>query len=306
MPSQQNPNVYTALEPGNESALGHAVNFTIGQTTNLYQLSSFVLFLFLLAISGAAIFQVLRGLATRVGTFGEPSDTALTKSKKIINNALLYLLLSFGLVLLMLAVNPDVVTGNVNWSGIVVNRSQGTGGTAGTSGTTGTPGTTGQTNSNYAARLASHNATVARLAPSNIHTNRNDVPCTEAQFRQTNPECTSLAYLPEETIQMLLRLNSACKQYNSACTLVISGATEPGHAINGSHGENRRGVDLRLRKLQSGASDQNDPLYAYLKTVGRSDGSTGSCYQKIVWNGWSYCDEKPRSNATWNNHFHVD
>ncbi len=294
-------NVYTLLEDKAPALLGHDLSFTIGQTGSLFAVSSFLMFLILVAGGGAAIIRILYALGIRVGTFGEASEAKISESKKIISSVLFSLLFSFGLVLFMLAINPDVVTGDVSFAGIAITKGTGTSGT-GTGQPQPTASTSPATSSNYAARLASHNAAVARLAPSGIHTNRDDAACTEAQFRETTPGCTSLAFLPEEAIQMLLRLNAACKQNNSSCALIVSGGTEPGHS---THRENARPVDLRLRKLQSGATDQTDPLYVYIKTVGSARGATGSCHQTYVWSGWTFCDEKPRGNSTWNNHFHV-
>jgi hypothetical protein len=148
------------------------------------------------------------------------------------------------------------------------------------------------TNATYAARVASHNQTLSRLAP-NIHTNHNDAPCTEAQFNETKPSCTSLAFVPEETIQMLLKLKSMC-----GCSVTISGATEPGHL---SHRENARPVDLRLGGPR-GSVDNTDPLYVFIKGAAVNKlGGSGNCFERYVWNSFTFCDERP-PNAQ---HFHV-
>jgi hypothetical protein len=294
--------IYTMLDQGTPNFFEQTISFTIGQETSLYGVATFLLTLFLVAGGLAAFVRVVYGVSLIVWTVGNDAEARIRKGKGIVSSSLFYLFLMFALVLIMLAINPDVVTGRINTAGLRVNGA-GQGAGVGTQSAATPPA---GSSASYAARVQSHNAVLARLTPSGIHTNRNDAPCSEAQFRETTPECTSLAFLPEQTIQMLLNLNRECKSFNQACTLVISGGSEPGHAINGSHGENRRGVDLRLRKLPSGASDPSDPLYVFLKSIGRSDGATKDCNQKIVWNGWSYCDEKPRSNGTWNNHFHVD
>jgi hypothetical protein len=149
----------------------------------------------------------------------------------------------------------------------------------------------------YAERVADHNRVVSRLAPSNIHTNHNDQPCTENQYNEAKPSCTSLAFLSEETIQKLININGSCH-----CTLVITGGTEPGHAENGSHGEGKRGVDLRIK----GYPDVSDPLYVYITSISQKIDPTSACYTRFQWSTYKFCDEKPRSNSTWNPHFHVD
>jgi hypothetical protein len=160
-----------------------------------------------------------------------------------------------------------------------------------------TTNTTTQTPSSgsasYAARKKSHEDTVARFAPSNIHTNKNDVPCTEAQFNEAKPSCTSLAFMPEETIQMILKINSLCN-----CTVVITGGTEPGHQ---THGENKRPFDLRLLNTR-GDPNNPDPLYVFIKGVATNKyGPNNNCYERYIWNTFTFCDEKP-PNAQ---HLHV-
>ena len=293
-----NGQVYSMLEGNTVSSLLSSsgnVGFTLGQVpaTGLLAITSFILFLFLAASSGAAVIRILYALGLRVGTFGEPSDINMSKSKKIISTVLFALIGSFSLVLFMLAVNPDVVRGTVDFSKIA-NVGGGVGTAPATTGTqTQTPPPTAQTSATYQARLASHNATVARLSAVGISTNRGNAPCTEAQFGQTTPACTSLAFLPEETIQMLIRLKTNC-----TCSLIISGGTEPGHS---SHRENWNPVDLRIRASQ----DTTDPLYKYVSVAGTPTGATASCYANYFIYNFTFCDEKPRSNSTWNPHFHV-
>ncbi len=285
-------NIYSLLDENTSTAFGQSLSFTIGQTGSLLSISTLVMFMFLIAIAGAGAGRFLYALALRVGTFGEASEANYTKSKQIMNTVLFTLFFSFGLVLLGLAVNPDLVRGTVGWEGLRVSGGVGTQPGAGTAPTQPTP-----TSSSYAARLASHNAVVARLNPSGIKTNHNNVPCTEAQYSERFPSCTSLAYLPEQTIQMLLKINGDCR-----CTLIITGATEPGHAENGNHGENKRGVDLRIKAAQ----DTSDPLYDYVVKMGRPAAASSACYARYTVSTFTFCDEKPRSNSTWNPHFHVD
>jgi hypothetical protein len=238
------------------------------------------------AIIGAAFYEYIL-----VGVYRmEASESGIRKSNETFKRTTLGLLGVFSLFLIIFTINKGLLTGDVDLREFKASSVP----TAPQTQTVSTPTTPTQpTNSNYAARLASHNATVARLAPSNIHTNHNNVACTEAQFREVTPSCTSLAYLPEETIRMLLSINSLC-----GCTLIISGGTEPGHL---SHGENRRPVDIKI----DASNSTTDRLYNYLRGVATKNSETNNCYATFVFNGFTFCDEKPRKNSTWAPHFHV-
>jgi hypothetical protein len=208
----------------------------------------------------------------------------------------------FGLFLIIFTLNKDILTGNVGLEELrtrpVGNQNQTSpvvGGTPSVGGgvTPGVGTTPSGGSSSYTARKASHDQIAARLAASNIKTNYNSVACTEAQFSEAKPACTSLAYMPEETIQLLLKINSSC-----GCTVTVTGGTEPGHL---SHGENKRPVDLRLGGPR-GSTDNTDPLYVYIKNSATNKyGSSNSCFEQYLLFGYIFCDERP-PNAQ---HFHV-
>ena len=280
--------VYQTLEPSSLASLGvKAPSFT-GAAASFSDVASFLWgFSFFLIIAAASIRYAVSG-----GLRMQASESSIGKSKEIFKQVTIGLVCSFGLFLLFLTLNAKMVSGDITGLGELGVGGVGVNTTASKSNTT-PPNTS--TNSSYTARKASHDATVALLAPSGIHTNHNDAACTEAQFGQTNPSCTSLAYLPQETIQMVLKVNGDCH-----CTVVITGGTEPGHV---SHGENKRPVDLRINNSQ----DASDPLYAYIKSIATPGIATPGCYMNYKYTTFTFCDEKPPSNAasTWAPHFHV-
>lgn len=112
---------YTPLDPNIQTVLGQSnqpFGFTIGQETSLFAISSFVLFLFLAASGVATIGRILYALGLK--TANSDNEAKITTANKIITSSLFALLMSFSLVLLFLAVNPDVVKGTVDFSKITV------------------------------------------------------------------------------------------------------------------------------------------------------------------------------------------
>ena len=112
-------NVFTPLDATIPTLLGQPFGFTIGQTTGFLAITSFVLF-FILAADGVAAFgRILYALGLRVAN--SDNEAKLTVANKIISSALFSLFFSYSLVLLFVTVvNPDMVTGNADFSGIVV------------------------------------------------------------------------------------------------------------------------------------------------------------------------------------------
>ena len=282
---------YTPLEGGSLSSLGvTAPTFGAGTDVSFFATTSFIYTLFFVFIIGAAFYRYMFAGIMRM----QASDTAIRQSNDVIKKTTLGLLGVFSLFLILVTFNKDLVTGDVGLSSLAIK------GVPVTSPPVTAPPVTPPvkppaSNSNYAARLSSHNSTVARLAPSNIHTNHGDAPCTEAQLAPGGkPSCTSLAFLPLESINIILKVNGDCH-----CLMVISGGTEPGHS---SHGENLRPFDLRF----DGAPKESSPLYIHLKNVGVT-GSRAGCYITFKFQSFTFCDEKPPANAspTWAPHFHV-
>ena len=272
---------YKLLEPDSLSSLGIASPSFDGASVSFLSITTFLWMLAFSFIIGAAFYRLLLAGGIRM----RASEADQRKSNEMIKRVTLGLFGVFSLFLLLFTVNRGLLTGDVSLEGLSVR---------GTTMTQNIPATIPSSgNKAYADRVKSHNAVVARLAPSGIHTNRGDAPCTEAQFSEKKPACTSLAYLPEETIQLLLSINSACK-----CTLVITGGTEPGHQ---THGEGRRAVDLRLGGPR-GDPNNPDPLYVFIRGVAINRlGPSNTFYERFLWKTFTFGDEKPPSDQ----HFHV-
>ena len=283
---------YIQLEPSSFTALGlgNTANFD-GSNVSFFATSSFIYTLFFIAIIGAAFYEYIL-----VGVYRmEASENGIRKSNETFKRTTWGLLGVFGLFLIISTVNKGLLTGDVGLGEIrsapgVVSQS-GVGGGGAVTGTVPLP--PNPSNSNYAARKASHDQVATRLSASNVKTNYNNVACTEAQFKEARPACTSLAYMPEETIQLILKLKSMCN-----CNVVVTGGTEPGHI---THGENKRAFDLRLGGTR-GDVNNADPLYVFIKTIAASKlGSSTNCYEKYILYGFTFCDEKPPNTQ----HFHV-
>jgi hypothetical protein len=283
---------YTQLEPNSFSALGVDTNTSFdGADVSFFATTSFLYTLFFIAIVGAAFYRYVL-----VGVYRmEASESGIRKSNETFKKTTLGLLGVFALFLIIATLNSQLLTGNVGLEDLRANPAAPAAPStqsAPTTGTSPTTGTTPSTNSSYTARVQSHNSNVSRIAPS-IKTNYNNVPCTEAQFGEAKPTCTSLAYMPLESINLLLYLNSQC-----GCVLVVTGGTEPGHL---SHGENRRPIDLRIGGSR-GDPNNSDKLYQFVKNSASNKlGPSSNCFERYLLNGFTFCDEKP-PNAQ---HFHV-
>ena len=279
---------YISLEPNSLSSLGIASPSFSGAATTFLATSTFIYMLLIALAVGGAFVQFVR-IGGRMMML-EPSESNISATKKMTKNATLGLLGILCMFLFLFTINKDLVTGNVGLAGLRVKGGS-------TTPATQEPKVEAISNTgNYAARLASHKAAVAMLSPSGIHTNYQDAACTEAQLNQKSgiPSCSSLAFMKQETIQMLLKLHDACK-----CTIIITGGTEPGHI---THGEGKRAVDLRLGGPR-GDVNNNDQLYAFLRSAATNKyGPDRNCFEKFVWGGFKFCDEKPPNSQ----HFHVD
>lgn len=121
-----------------------------------------------------------------------------------------------------------------------------------------------------------------------ISINKN--PCTDAQMRETNPSCTNLQGLPQEMVNVLLGLRSACP----ACGITVTGGTEPGHS---THGIGRPAFDLNL--------SEGDALYNYITTNATSrSGPSGRFNATYILLGSQFNDE--RAVGSQPRHWHVN
>ena len=286
---------YTSLEPELSRAIEGKNPLSFNATDpSFYTSVSFLWSLFYVVIIVAASYRyVLAGLYRM-----EASTSGIQKSDKEFKRVTWGLVLVLLLWVLIYTINPDMLKGDVGLGDLRVEGSKLSTAISNAEydpNTDTSPHTSNtSTGEKYAERVKSHNDVVKILSKANIHTNHGDQPCTELEFRQTTPSCTSLAYLPQRTHVMLTKLASEC----SSCTIIISGGTEPGHS---SHGEGKDPVDIRIK----GSKDETDPLYIFLKSKDPSPTETNNCYKKYTWSGFNFCDEKPLPKSTWAPHFHV-
>lgn len=66
----------------------------------------------------------------------------------------------------------------------------------------------------------------------------NKANCASAQ----DTDCTSLEGIPAATINSLIALKNACTQFDSSCSITVTGGTEAGHT---SHGAGNPMIDIR-------------------------------------------------------------
>ena len=200
---------YKTLEPNTLSALGGTAPTFGGTSVSFYDTTSFIYTLLFISIVMAAFYGYMLAGIWRM----EASESGIRKSNEKFKRVTLGLVGVFSLFLVIFTLNKDLLTGDVGLGALKAEKTAAVAGTGVTPVTTNTSNPTpAPTSSNYAARKASHDAVVKRLTPSNIHTNKNDQACTEAQFKESKPSCTSLAFMPEETIQLLLKLNALTSQ----------------------------------------------------------------------------------------------
>lgn len=112
--------------------------------------------------------------------------------------------------------------------------------------------------------------------------------------------CTSLDGLPDDTVNMLIKLQSDCGG-KSVCGIIITGGTEPGHA---SHGPRLPQVDLSCSVSGKNCSESNSKLNNFIKEkLNKNNVSAG----KININGksWSTCFNiyGPYSKSAFNGNF---
>ena len=129
---------FIPLDPNivKDLGLSQPFGFTIGQSTSFVAITSFVLFFMLSASGIATIGRILYALGLRVAN--SDNEAKITTANNIITSALFALVASFSLVLLLLFINPDMVTGNVDFKNIAISDSMKVGSqTAAQTGSTG-------------------------------------------------------------------------------------------------------------------------------------------------------------------------
>ena len=270
-------NFYVPLDGTIQSSLLQAsqpFGFTIGQETSLASISSFVLFIILAASGVAAIGRVLYALGLRVAN--SDNEAKITTANQIITSALFALLMSFSLVLLFLAINPDVVTGNVDFARIAVK-----------SNSTNTPTTTAPTNN-----VTSSAENDLRKTFTDAKITINHPPCATP----SSTGCTNVAGMKSNVVNAVLALKAKCN-----CAVQITGGTETGGVHSGtSNHTTGNAVDIALTPQLT--EFFSNPANNVLKV-----GNTAPCNIKYGFSGLIFWDEAPGCDGglTTSRHFHA-
>ncbi|MCX6756612.1 MAG: hypothetical protein NTW35_00455 [Candidatus Nomurabacteria bacterium] len=270
-----NPNQYTLLDENIQPILNKSnqpFGFTIGQETSLFAISSFVLFLFLAASGVATIGRILYALGLK--TANSDNEAKITTANKIITSSLFALLMSFSLVLLFLAVNPDVVKGTVDFSKIKTSTTVSTASPQTPVGTL-----TGTTESALRSQFTQAGVTINKAA------------C--ATPSSTN--CTSVAGMQTNIVNAVLQLKSKC-----SCDVQITGGTEAaGHSATSNH-PTGAAVDIAL-------TPQLTTFFSNTANNVLPIGNVAPCNIKYGFAGIVFWDEAPGCDGglTTTRHFHA-
>ena len=276
-------NSYTPLDPSIQTTLGQSnqpFGFTIGQETSLVAVSSFVLFLFLAASGVATIGRILYALGLK--TANSDNESKITAANQIITSSLFALLMSFSLVLLFLAINPDIVTGNVDLTRIAV-KSNGAGSPA-----------VSIPNTNTLSKpvifdSAVENALRKTFNDAGITINKD--PCATP----SSTGCTNVSGMQTNVIKAVLALRVKCK-----CSVQITGGTESGGHSGTSNHTTGNAVDIALTPELS--TFFKSPINNSLNV-----GDNSKCNTKYSFSGLIFWDEAPGCDGglTTTRHFHA-
>ena len=170
---------YVPLEGGILSSIGgKQASFDTAATPSFFASTSFLYTFSFVIILAAASFMYAHAGVLRM----QANEEGLRKSKEEFARVTYGLLGVLGLWLILFTVNKDMLTGDVTLSALKITTGASSSSNTTTKPTTPTNPTNPTSGSHtYTDRVASHNSVVARLAPSGIHTNHGDAPCTEAQ-----------------------------------------------------------------------------------------------------------------------------
>lgn len=284
-PQTQNNNTYRAYNEGKDviTLVGKPLSFTSGAPNSLGDQAAFIATFMLMAIVVAGFGRVVYDFFVIGLNADNPSKGAFTK--KDLGSTLGIILACSAFALLALYINPDVSITNIDFSKLSVTGNKTQAPLVTTPPQTGTP--PGGTRSQAADAVVRK-----RFEESGIAINK-PFPTT------------MLDNLPEETIQMILKLNSNCR-----CKITITGGTEPGHKTHGyQNGSWRRAVDLRITDPVS-----SDALYQFIVNPTNSTKvtDTGGCYARYRWYSagtFTFCDEKPKNEGSFGSqsrHWHID
>ncbi|MEI6810953.1 MAG: hypothetical protein WCK60_02815 [Candidatus Nomurabacteria bacterium] len=275
-----NPNQYVLLDENIQTTIGQSnqpFGFTIGQETSLVDVSSFVLFLFLAASGVATIGRILYALGLK--TANSDNESKITAANQIITSSLFALLMSFSLVLLFLAINPDIVTGNVDFSKVKVGSNTGV-------------VTTTNPQTSTGAGSASENALRKTFNDAEITINKD--PCATP----TSLGCTNVSGMQTNIINAVLALKVKCN-----CSVQITGGTESGGHSGTSNHTTGNAVDILLTPQL--VSFFNNSSSGLVKDV--SDNTKGVCGIKFKFTDIIFWDEYPGCDGglTTIRHYHA-
>ncbi|MDR3378606.1 MAG: hypothetical protein P4M10_07970, partial [Verrucomicrobiae bacterium] len=183
-----------------------------------------------------------------------------------IQAAIMGILLLAGAYFILKVINPNLVNltlpDNLQSVG-KTNTGTGTGGTGGTGGTT-----TGGSGTGLSQSAAQQELTAAGIGVSSSGN------CSDA----SNPNCTSLQGMRQDTINELISLKSDC-----GCTITVTGGTEVGHAAGDESHSTGYKADINPTSQVSNYITTNFKQIANRSSDGAQqwvDGSTGAVYAR--------------------------
>ena len=275
---------YKLLEPSLDTVTSGKVSFDTSapSATSAIETTTFLMFTAIF-LAGAGVLAY--GGFQFVMTF---STTVKGEARETIKRAIFGILGVLGMWLFLMKVNPDMLKGDLLPSTIK-------------QGTATTPNTITNNNPNSGGSTPSYMSdaiTRGTLTRQGIIINKDD--CTQTQWHEKNPSCTSVLYLGQSIIDTLIKLkNVDCK----TCLVTITGGTEPGHK---SHGLGSPIADLHCDTDPTGKHCGNiDKLSFFLKTpkgLTSCGATSNTCFTICTYDGFKFCDETIVGNPP---HWHV-
>lgn len=295
---------YILLEPSVSNLpvkLGASSNGKISIGNSIGDVTSFVFILLVTASLVGAVFMIMAGSFTRMTT---DSIYKKTEGSEKIRRAIYGLLAVLTMYLIILIINPDMLR-----KGLDLPSYQTT-----------TPTTPSiQINSTTIPNnpVTVIGDTTNRLTLKNAKIDINKDNCTQAQWGETKPSCTSLEELPQDTINMLVSLKSDCdKLGGSNCSITVTGGTEPGHK---THGKGLYPVDLSCSTNGTPCSTSDSVLNTFISTkLNKNNLSVGQIVniggQSVsycnniygpYYNNFFFCDENVLTTGSGAPHWHI-
>lgn len=281
---------YVPLEPTLPQVVGGNLSFDANQVSTM---SSVISTLFVLMVSLCLVAALVMCAYAGLLFVKADSTNEIAEARNVLKKSIFGIIGVFVMYLLLNQINPNLLKGDIGFT-----KLDGAVMYGGSGGTSGGGGATGQA-------TGPDSAIRSELNTAGITFNHNNQDCTDSQWNDPAPSCTSVLDLPRATIDVLKQLKKDC-----GCTVQITGGTENGHK---THGRGSYPVDLGCSGGSSGCS--SDDLTRFIKSNGGSPGVSGcvgggdcatpACFNLYSYGGFSFCNEKPRSNASWGPHWHI-